>query len=180
MAVFPHGGQWRRLFASSIKQIFAALLGLLLTISLVDGQDSATIGEWSPVMTWPYKAVHAQLLSTGEVLWWPPFGNGDNPTLWNPSTNVNVAAVHAGANIFCSGHSFLANGTLLVAGGHIDNWVGLPSAYIYSPFNGSWTRLPNMNNGRWYPTNTTLPNGDVLVVSGWVNTTEGVNVEPQV
>ena len=37
-----------------------------------------------------------------------------------------------------------------------------------------------MNNGRWYPTNTTLPNGDVLVVSGWVDTGVGVNVEPQV
>ena len=37
-----------------------------------------------------------------------------------------------------------------------------------------------MNNGRWYPTNTTLPNGDVLVASGWINTQQGVNVEPQV
>ena len=37
-----------------------------------------------------------------------------------------------------------------------------------------------MNNGRWYPTNTTLANGDVLVVSGWVDTGVGVNVEPQV
>ena len=37
-----------------------------------------------------------------------------------------------------------------------------------------------MNDGRWYPTNTALPNGDVLVTSGWIDTTQGVNVEPQV
>jgi len=37
-----------------------------------------------------------------------------------------------------------------------------------------------MNNGRWYPTNTTLPNGDMLVISGWINASVGVNVEPQV
>ena len=36
-----------------------------------------------------------------------------------------------------------------------------------------------MNNGRWYPTNTTLPNGDVLVISGTI-TSGAPNVEPQV
>ena len=36
-----------------------------------------------------------------------------------------------------------------------------------------------MNNGRWYPTSTTLPNGDNLVISGYINPTT-VNVEPQV
>ena len=37
-----------------------------------------------------------------------------------------------------------------------------------------------MNNGRWYPTGTTLPNGDALMISGWIDTTQGANVEPQV
>jgi hypothetical protein len=113
------------------------------------------------------------------VLWWPAFNNGDNPTLWNPSTNTNTAVTHAGANIFCSGHAFLTNGQLLVAGGHINNWVGLPNAYTFNPLDNSWTRLPDMNNGRWYPTNTTLPNGDVLVISGTITATT-TNVEPQV
>ena len=30
-----------------------------------------------------------------------------------------------------------------------------------------------MNAGRWYPTTTTLPNGDVLVLSGDIDTTTG-------
>jgi hypothetical protein len=37
-----------------------------------------------------------------------------------------------------------------------------------------------MNAGRWYPTVTTLANGDALVVSGDVDNTVGVNTEPQV
>ena len=37
-----------------------------------------------------------------------------------------------------------------------------------------------MNAGRWYPTNTALANGDVLVVSGNINTSEGINPLPQV
>ncbi len=113
-------------------------------------------------------------------MWWPSFANGDNPTEWDPATGVNTAMIHAGANVFCAGHSFLANGQLFVAGGHITDWFGLPDAYTYNSSTSTWTRLPDMNAGRWYPTNTTLANGDVLVVSGWVDTAVGVNVEPQV
>ena len=138
------------------------------------------VGQWSPVTIWPYVATHAHVLPTGKVIWWTQFVNGDNPYLWDPSTNTNSAIVHAGANIFCSGHAFLPDGQLLVAGGHANNYVGLANAYRYNPFTNSWTRLPDMNNKRWYPTSTTLPNGDMLVVSGWINTQQGVNVEPQV
>jgi galactose oxidase len=164
--------------ASSIAARWLAV-ALLNAVWSASGQDPAIVGQFSPVMTWPYGAVHAHLLPTGRVLWWPAFDNGDNPTLWDPSTNTNTPATFAGANIFCSGHAFLPNGQLLVGGGHITNWVGLPNAYLHDPFNDTWTRLPDMNDGRWYPTNTTLPNGDVLVTSGTVRS--GVpNVEPQV
>jgi galactose oxidase len=166
------------------KTRVVALLSLpvliLLAAPLSRAQDPATVGQFSSVMTWPYIAVHAHVLPTGKVLWWPPFNNADNPTLWDSSTNSNTPATHAGANIFCSGHAFLPNGQLFVAGGHVNNFVGPPNAYTYNPLNDTWTRLPNMNDGRWYPTSTTLPNGDVLMISGWVNTRQGVNVEPQV
>src|SRR5205823_6349805 len=139
-----------------------------------------TVGQWSARTPWPYKAVHAALLPTGKVIWWPPFEQGDNPYLWDPATNTNTALPHVGANIFCAGLSLLADGRLLVAGGHISSFTGLPNAYTFDPSSSSWTRLPDMNNGRWYPTNTTLPNGDVLVTSGWLNPSTGMNVEPQV
>src|SRR6266576_2607880 len=150
-----------------------------IAVSAVSAQDPATVGQFSSVMPWPYKAVHAHLLPTGKVLWWPSFAAGDNPTLWNPSTNTNTAVTRAGANIFCSGHAFLPNGQLLVAGGHAGTWIGLPNAYTFNPLDNSWTRLPDMNNGRWYPTNATLPTGNVLVISGTISSNE-TNVEPQV
>src|SRR5207245_9062448 len=99
---------------------------------------------------------------------------------WDLLTNTNTSASQSGSNLFCSGHAFLANGQLLVAGGNVDNYIGLPNAYTYDPSYNTWTRLPDMNNGRWYPTNTTLPNGDMLVISGRINASVGVNVEPQV
>lgn len=58
---------------------------------------------------------------------------------------------------------------MLVTGGHVVDSVGLPYASIYDPFEDSWTQLANMNAGRWYPSQTTLANGDVLVLSGDTN-----------
>src|SRR6266478_8165177 len=166
--------------STHVVALLSLLISLFFAASSLRAQDPSTVGQFSPVMTWPYMAVHTHVLPTGKALWWPPFDDGDNPTLWDPSTNTNTPATHAGANIFCSGHAFLANGQLFVAGGHVNNFVGLPNTYTYNPLNDTWTRLPDMNNGRWYPTVTTLPNGDVLAISGWIDTTMGVNVEPQV
>jgi hypothetical protein len=74
----------------------------------------------------------------------------------------------------------LADGGLLVAGGHISPKLGLPKASVYNPFTNVWTPLPNMNAGRWYPTATTLANGDALVTSGQIDKVVGVNLLPQV
>ena len=37
-------------------------------------------GAISSVTSWPWIAVHAHLLPTGKVIYWPQFANGDNPT----------------------------------------------------------------------------------------------------
>ena len=84
--------------------LFGGFLLLVSSVSLA--QDPATVGQFSSVMSWPYVATHAHVLPTGKVLWWPNYGQGDNPTIWDPATNTNTAATHAGANIFCAGHAF--------------------------------------------------------------------------
>ena len=56
----------------------------------------------------------------------------------------------------------------------------LAEATIYDPTFNTWTRQPPMNLGRWYPTTTMLPNGDVLVVAGDVDLSSGGNPLPQV
>ena len=151
------------------------------------GQVSITVtgsgpvtGQWSPVQTWPFMAAHAHLLPNGNVLFWPSFDLGNNPTLWNPVTNKFTTVPMAAYNIFCSGHSLLQDGRLFVAGGHAGNQGdGLISSTVYDPSSNTWTKTSDINAPRWYPTNTTLPSGDVLVVSGY--TTTGVfNTLPQV
>lgn len=172
--------RFRKRYRIGVITHCAVAMQLIAPCFARDQDDPATIGEFSPVMDWPRQPVHATLLPNGKVLWWPSFDQGDNPTVWDPSTNTNTSLPRAGANIFCSGHALLPTGQLLVTGGHVTNWVGLPNAYTYDPTERAWRRLPDMNHGRWYPTTTLLPNGDALVTSGWISTTAGVNVEPQV
>jgi len=146
--------------------------------SIVRAQsDPSLIGAWSAVQTWPIVSVHASLLPTGKVIF---YSFSDDARLWDPSTGSIVAAAPAGFNIFCTGLTLLADGKLFLAGGHIANNVGLNYASIYDPQANTWARQPDMNAGRWYPTTTTLADGSVLVVSGDVDTTVGVNRLPQV
>ena len=104
----------------------------------------------------------------------------DDPRLWDPANNSIVLLPKVGYNIFCTGHSFLADGRVLITGGHVQNGWGLNDASYYNPFNNTWTRLADMNNGRWYPSGTTLPNGDQLVTSGSYDTNYSNNTLPQV
>jgi hypothetical protein len=108
------------------------------------------------------------------------FDSGDNSNLWDPATDALTPLPKAGYNIFCAGHSFLADGRLLVAGGHADLHIGLPQASIFDPFSSTWTRLPDMNDKRWYPSSTTLPSGDALVVSGETNALGVTDDLPQI
>src|SRR5438045_9490128 len=110
MIRFPRSGPSCRLFVAYLKQVSAALLGLLLTLSVVEGQGTTTVGEWSPVMTWPYEAIHAHVLQTGKVLFWT---RRDHSQLWDPAANTVTSTAASGANIFCSAHSLLPMRRLL-------------------------------------------------------------------
>jgi hypothetical protein len=152
---------------------------LLCGVSSFAQSDPSVVGQWTPVQQWPYLAGHAHLLPNGNVMFWPTYSNGDNPQIWDPIANTTTPATKAGYDIFCTGHSFLPNGQLFVTGGDNGSGFGIPNASIYDPGSGTWTQLPTMNGGRWYPTNTVLANGDVLVVTGQ-NETGAYNTLPQV
>jgi hypothetical protein len=126
------------------------------------------------------------LLPTGKVMFWQY--SASSIGLWDPVTaQFSSAPQPSGGsqpylNPFCSGHAWLADGRLLVAGGHIENNDGDNRANIYNPFTNTWANnvpsMPNVpsgapygagRNGRWYPSATTLGNGDVLVLSGDMN-----------
>jgi galactose oxidase len=149
-------------------------------------ENSAVKGQWGPVFQLPNVAVHAHVLPNSRVLMW---GRRDHPNdsldvhectpfVWNPqdgkTTNTPQPKLADGTpvNLFCSGHAFLPDGRLLVVGGHFADSDGLNQATLYDWTTNTWTPTAPMTTPmgepvrRWYPTATTLPNGNVLVLSG--------------
>jgi hypothetical protein len=146
----------------------AAVAGDPATIT-IDDDDS---GRWRTVGSLPIVAIHEAMLPTGQILMWDRAGS---TYLWNPVTETAVRAAEPfpDYDTYSSGHTFLADGRLLVAGGHNDpagasshDGEGVANASIYDPYTNTWAGIPAMNAGRWSPTATTLANGDVLVLSG--------------
>lgn len=157
----------------------ALLIIVNVCVSPADAQAD-TVGQWSPVAGWPNRAVHATLLSDGRVLFVSYYGESLRPHIWDPTNNSFTPTAAASYELFCAGHTLLANGKVFIAGGFIADDVGFNRAVIYDPAANTFMPLPNMNKGRWYPTTTVLPNGDVLVVSGDANGASHANALPQV
>src|SRR5213592_4143388 len=122
----------------------------------------ARVGRWSSVFPAPIVQLHVHLLRDGTVLSW---GLQGDPQVWEPATGT-FTPVPSPSLLFCAGHTFLADGRLLVAGGHISGVRGLPNTNLFDAATRSWQVAPPMARGRWYPTNTTLPDGEVLSVAG--------------
>ncbi len=80
-------------------------------------------------------------------------------------------------NLFCSGHTLLPDGRLLVTGGHFKDSMGIDQASLYDFAANTWTPLPAMNHGRWYPSVITLADGQAVVLSGSFATTDGKNIQ---
>jgi len=147
----------------------------------------AVYGEWEELILkkpdgtqLAHKIEHAAVLCSGKVIMW-----GDPPEyfLWNPSppsgadpevawegfptTYLNDMGVSTIFEPVCSGHSFLSDGKLLVAGGEPYNTID--GAWKFDPIAEIWERTAgDMAVKRWYPTVLTLgdDSGRVLVASG--------------
>jgi hypothetical protein len=169
----------KRVFMRALSCVLVALI-LLSSVSV--NAQSDQVGQWTTLTTLPFFPVHDHLLPGGKVMIWPGDAgiSGDDPRLWDPADQNLTTLAKPGYDVFCTGHAFLADGQLFVAGGHIQIGVGLPKASLYNSFSNTWAAAPDMNAGRWYPTVTTLANGDALVVSGNIDNTVGVNTLPQV
>ena len=141
-------------------------------------------GRWEAAFQLQNVAVHASLLYTGEVLYWgrrtdwklsdkDPSMNEQKTTTYllnlngdKPTSRATNSQPKDGINLFCSGHCFQPDGTLIVVGGHVTDGHGVNQACVYHPESEKWVQLPNMNDGRWYPSALTLPDGSVFCMSG--------------
>ena len=133
----------------------------------------ATTGRWDAPVSWDIVPLHMTLLPTGRIIAWGKFEAGTqrmaDPRLWDPAAGppTTAIAVPADTMLFCAGHALMADGRLMVSGGHKADDRGLDVTNIFDPASQSWQPgLPKMAKGRWYPTVTTLADGRVVTVAG--------------
>lgn len=170
--------------------------GTFFQIRLRNKFDPRIQGQWSAVESHPVSGIHIHVLPNGKVLLWSRFmdptdvgstiegvATGKAATyIYDPRTGESEVVPNSDVDTFCSGHSFLPDGRLLVSGGHIRSNVGPKSTQIFDWRTKKWETSPSwdMNQGRWYPTNITLANGDIITVSGDATSAQDPNRIPQV
>jgi Domain of unknown function (DUF1929) len=150
------------------------------------------VGKWSAVYDWPVVAIHASLLPNGKVLAYDSVPgqvgatetftgphDGTRVTLWTP--NGDQAGTHVSANnnlklnLFCSGHTTLADGRLFTAGGNFDSSLaGIKQTHVFNPGNNTWNVEGNMQVARWYPSVTPTEKGEVLITGGLTDPAQDV------
>jgi Domain of unknown function (DUF1929) len=139
------------------------------------------VGRWTPPKRWPVVAVNLAVLPNGKVLSWGTGDPGGRSTLvdvWDPVRNLHSFVRSAETDLFCAGQSFLADGRLLIAGGHLINSDGSDHTTYFDYHNNTFTRGPDLNAGRWYPSVVTLSDGRALVLGGHVLANKNTGLQP--
>ena len=134
----------------------------------VSNSTAAQFGQWTGVMNWPMVAVHAELLPTGDVLGWTDYTTNGGAQIWRVATNTFTPKTYTTTSLFCAGHSYMADGRLLVVGGIVGltDDLGPQNGTIFDPVHETWSESSLMVTGRYYPTATTLADGRILVQGG--------------
>jgi hypothetical protein len=157
--------------------LVSALLVVVLSVVA-----TACEGTWTRAANpSPVRAVHAALMHTGKVLLIA--GSGNDPTnfaagtfrtaVYDPATDTFDTNITTPYDLFCSGHAFLPDGRLLVAGGTAayqtgtHQWYGEKRATLFDPATQTYQTVPNMAIGRWYPSVAETGDGNLVALAGY-------------
>ncbi|HYI93670.1 MAG TPA: LamG-like jellyroll fold domain-containing protein [Bryobacteraceae bacterium] len=137
-------------------------------------------GSWSPLINLPIVPVHSVLLHTGKILMFDRPSAGPTARVWDPIANTFTSVPNNTTDLFCAGHSAMADGRILVVGGHGGVEAGTSDVNIFDPVALTWTLVSRMAYKRWYPNTTTLPDGRVLAATGAATTVTDYVTIPEI
>lgn len=138
------------------------------------------LGSWNFGPRCTITPIHLVILSTGKVLYLAGSGYHESSKvgpfkaeLMDPDTGSKVQYTFQD-DFFCIGHNHLANGNVVLTGGTLNYDVDNPdgqfegglSVYEFDVHTSTFAKLQNMHQGRWYPTQTLLADGRVVIVGG--------------
>lgn len=152
---------------------------LAIVLLLIFGLQSSAYaqanvkGQWQTLATQaPINPIHVALMHNGQVLIVSGSGNLPSDTsymagVFNPQTGT-FATQPLNWDMFCNGMIVLPDGRPFVMSGTLqyDPFFGQLRTSAYDPATGNFVDLQPMAHGRWYPTATTLGNGQVMIFSG--------------
>jgi hypothetical protein len=154
--------------------------------ALAAGAFPQALGTWTNI-NWPngyyVRGIHLVLLPDSRIMLWnsqysfgQPQPDTERIVLAQPGANFTYDTFGVGTgsnfttNLFCSGHTFLEDGRLFVAGGHkFENGYGDDRINVFdfkNPNNVWITGDTVMTQYRWYPSATHLPDRRVLITTG--------------
>ncbi|MFY9235059.1 MAG: galactose oxidase early set domain-containing protein [Fimbriimonadaceae bacterium] len=159
------------------------------------------LGVWSSPVEWPIFAIHVSVLpdkdpTTGEQNWSLLIWNRSRPDDGPPYDPEHEQWIMGGypnydddeewqqkqyaehdPELFCSGHTFLEDGTLYVGGGHMHaDAMGIKDVTLYRWAESQpWLKANDMVKARWYPTCVMLPNRRVMTHMGTATPDGGEN-----
>lgn len=162
--------------------------------------EPSALGSWDTPFNGQVPAISMALLHDGRVLYFSGVeaDDSDSPTnltymtsdsRWGETrildlgTGKITAPDHSyggGLDLFCTGLTFLADGTIVAAGG--TDWKTLPDdvttplqgtvdARVFDPEQNDWSLLDDIAHKRWYPSVLQLPDGSPAVFAGITNLT---------
>ena len=138
-----------------------------------DPEDFIAQGRWGDVIDWPEIASGAANLPDGRLMTWSStskktFGGPEDFTfgsIYDPATGVFTEKNNNYHNTFCAGISMLPDGRTIAAGGG----ETITKTSVFDLATNDWALTEEMNIPRWYPTTTTLANGQVITALGTNN-----------
>lgn len=180
----------------AVRHVFLAIVACLVASVAAHSQVHEK-GKWETAFS-SGPLVHATVLPNGHVLHWSSFPQGTGipgpfVRLWNcnlvnpnnhelkddngvckPSTPSSNDPYYTGTNVYCSGHSLMPDGRVMITGGTLyDALDGARDTTIFNhlatgpnPQIAGFSYGPRMEKGRWYPTNVALGSGGTLVAAG--------------
>jgi Domain of unknown function (DUF1929) len=139
-------------------------------------------GEWTRLPTLPpgSNAYHLIMGPKGKILLLAGSGNSAEvfeagtfkSYLWEPSSGA-LKPLTTPTDMFCAGHMLMSNGEAIAAGGttryKTDKipWQGSRALYTFDFNTEKFTKQPNMDDGRWYPSVINTRGGYALIVGGF-------------
>ncbi len=160
------------------------------------GPTAGTQGVFGTAIPWPINAIHLALLPDGRILdygsdeqgqqtgallydiWDPVQGTGIDAHLVLPNTTSTDIFCGATSVMWDTGKVMMTGGDLTVNG--VRNYANNKTT-IFSPATDTVANGVPMHYPRWYPTIVPLPNGDKLVLGGWITRENGSDpVKPAV